>query len=230
MNHKPSRKATTTRPGKSQGRYGSLARWALCFGLLAAAGYWFWPGMPHYENFPPSAQGPWVAFGDSLTEGFGASEGHSYPARLSARLGLPVLNRGVSGETTAEALRRLETIAALRPRVVLLCFGGNDSLQQKPAEETFRNLATLIARLHQQGTFVVLLGVRSASLRDKFAAPFARLAREQKVLLVPNLLQGLLLDPRLMSDTLHPNDAGYDQIAERLETILRPLLPVLRGP
>jgi len=187
----------------------------------------FWPERRNYVNFPPSAPGPWVAFGDSLTEGFGASEGRSYPALLATRLGVSILNRGVSGETTGDALRRVETITTLTPRVVLLCFGGNDSLQQKPAEETFHNLATLIDTLHQQGSFVVLLGVHSASLRDKYAAPFARLAREKRVLHLPNLLQGVMFRPVYMSDALHPNDAGYEKIAERLESVLRPLLPRL---
>ena len=100
-----------------------------------------------YVNAPPSIDGPWVAFGDSLTEGQGAAEGNNYPALLSGRLGVPILNKGKSGDTTSDALNRLDEILELRPRVVLLCLGGNDSLNQDPRTRTFANLSTIIDRL-----------------------------------------------------------------------------------
>jgi lysophospholipase L1-like esterase len=202
--------------------------------LVITAAAWF--GLrrtvpPSYVNLPPRATGPWVALGDSLTTGHGATDGHEYPTLLGQRLGLAIKNLGQDGDTTADGLRRLDAVVALRPRVVLLCLGGNDALLQTPREETFRNLAAIIDRLHPQGAFVVLIGIRSATLRDKNEEHFERLANEKRVLYVPNFLSGLLADPRLMSDTIHPNDEGYARIAERLEGVLRPLLPQLRsGP
>src|ERR1043165_3625858 len=96
---------------------------ALVFALLV---YWFWPeGSWRYHNLPPTATGPWVAFGDSLTEGYGASSSGGYPAELSKRLGIPIQNLGVAGETSEDGLKRIEAVEALQPRVVLLCFGGN---------------------------------------------------------------------------------------------------------
>jgi len=74
----------------------------------------------------------------------------------------------------------------------------------------------------------VLLGVRSATVRDKNEKPFEELARAKKVLLVPNILDGLITDPRLMSDTIHPNDAGYERIADKIEAALRPVMDKLR--
>ena len=197
---------------------------------LAAVVLWRRGGPPDYVNFPPPARGPWIALGDSLTEGHGASSGHDYPALLSRRLGLPIHNAGISGDTTADGLRRVEEIAARRPRVVLLCLGGNDVLNQEPREKMLANLAVLIDRLHRAGTFVVLIGVRSAGLRDKNEEHFARLARAKRVFLVPNILKGIFPKPVFMSDAVHPNDEGYRRIAERMEKELRPLLEKLRGP
>jgi len=197
--------------------------------LIAAAGWWLLRSDTNYVNLPPTATGPWVAFGDSLTEGFGATEGNNYPAVLGRKLGVTIRNLGKSGETTSDGLNRVEDVAALQPRVVLLCFGGNDALNQESRKQTFANLARIIDRLHQAGTFVVLIGIRSASLRDFNEEHFAKLAREKRVLYVPDLLQGLAFKPVYMSDTLHPNDAGYEKFAARLEKKLHPLLPKLRS-
>ena len=72
-------------------------------------------------------------------------------------------------------------------------------------------------------TFVVLIGVRNASLRDRNEKPFARLAAEKRVFHIPDILQGIAFKPIYMSDAVHPNDEGYRLIAERLENQLRPL-------
>jgi lysophospholipase L1-like esterase len=180
-----------------------------------------------YANFPPAGGKTWVAFGDSLTSGYGASEGNDYPTVLGKALGISIINLGVPSQTTQDAVARVDEVMQLNPRVVLLCFGGNDTLQGVPAEQTFRNLATVIDELHRTGAFVVLIGIRSASVRDKYSSQFKRLAREKKVLLIPNILSSVLGDPRLMSDYVHPNDQGYAAVAARIEKILRPLLPEL---
>ena len=114
--------------------------------------------------------------------------------------------------------------------MVLLCLGGNDSLNGQPRQQTFANLAAIIDRLHREGSFVVLIGVHSASLRDRNEEHFARLAKEKRVFYVPNILKGVLFKPVYMSDAIHPNDEGYDRVAERLEKALRPLLPKLKPP
>jgi len=180
-----------------------------------------------YLNFPPSAAGPWAAFGDSLTEGYGASSGQDYPALLSQRLGVPITNLGRSGDTTADGLKRLEDVIRLQPRVVLLCLGGNDGLNREPSQQTFVNLGAIIDRLHQEGSFVVLIGIRSPSLRDRNQGLFKQLAQQKRVLYVPDMLRGLAFKPVFMSDAIHPNDEGYRRIAERLEKVLKPLLPQL---
>ena len=199
--------------------------------LICAAGLIAWlrsrPG--NYINLPPAAVGPWVAFGDSLTEGVGAAGGNDYPSILSRELGVTITNLGRSGHTTADGLGRVEEIATLDPRVVLLCLGGNDSLNGQSRAQTFANLGAIIDRLHRAGSFVVLIGVRSASLRDHNEERFAKLAKEKQVFHIPDILKGVVFKPVYMSDAIHPNDAGYQRIAERLAKELKPLLPRLEA-
>jgi lysophospholipase L1-like esterase len=183
---------------------------------------------PKYRNFPPTAAGPWIAFGDSLTAGYGASPGKDYPTILAKRLDVTIENMGVIGQTTSGGLSRLEAAAGKHPRVVLLCLGGNDGLQQLSRDTMFQNLGKIIDRFHKEGSFVVLIGIRSTTVRDKNEEGFEELADKKRVLYVSDMLSGLFTDPRLMSDQIHPNDAGYQKIAERLSAELRPLLPQLK--
>jgi acyl-CoA thioesterase I len=186
----------------------------------------FRPG-PGYVNYPPAAGKTWVAFGDSLTSGYGASEGNDYPTLLGKRLGLPILNFGIPGATTQDALAKVDEVLNANPKVVLLCFGGNDTLSGVSHHQTFQNLSLIIDQFHQAGAFVVLIGIRTASVRDKYRSEFKALSKEKRVLYVPNILDGVLGNPGLMSDYVHPNDQGYGIIAERLEKVLSPVLPSL---
>lgn len=194
-------------------------------GVVVGALFWFFGARHDYRNLPPTAVGPWVAFGDSLTRGYGASEGNDYPTLLGNRLGVTIQNHGNTGDTSEDGLERIEQVAALKPRVVLLCFGGNDALQGKPVAQITANVARIIDELHAEGSFVVLIGIRSASLRDRNQSHFKQLAREKEVLYVPDILKGLAFRPIYMSDAIHPNDAGYARIAERLQKALKPVLP-----
>ena len=201
--------------------------WILLLLLLLSGGlYWLWPLLhrPHYVNLPPPATGPWVAFGDSLTEGYGASEGHDYPTVLGQHLGRKIVNLGRSGATTSDGLSRLPEVLDLKPQVVLLCFGGNDGLERLSRERMFSNLGEIIDRLHVAGSFVVLIGIRSTTLRDQNEKGFRQLAKDKKVFYVPNILHGIFLKPVYMSDAVHPNDDGYRLIAERLEKDLQPVI------
>jgi lysophospholipase L1-like esterase len=182
----------------------------------------------HYSNYPPTAQGPWIAFGDSLTEGFGANEGNDYPTILGKSLGISIRNMGRSGETSSDGLKRVEEAAALHPRVVLLCFGGNDALNGESQSRMFKNVSSMIDRFQREGSFVVLIGIRSASLRDHYEKSFHELAKEKQVLYVPDFLKGLAFKPVYMSDAVHPNDDGYKLFAARIEKALHPYIKELR--
>jgi len=181
-----------------------------------------------YRNYPPKATGPWIAFGDSLTSGYGGSRGKDYPTLLSQKLGIAIENQGIPGQTTGQAMGRVDAAARNSPRVVLLCLGGNDGLQQIPRETMFKNLSEIISGFQAEGSFVVLIGVRSATLRDKNEDGFEELAERKKAYYISNILKDVFTDPRYMSDQVHPNDAGYEKIAERIAKELQPVLEKLK--
>lgn len=162
-----------------------------------------------------------VAFGDSLVQGVGATEGNDFVSLVSVQIGQPIVNLSKSGDTTRSALTRLDLVLAESPRVVILLLGGNDYLQRIPKEETFANLGTIISRLQEKGAAVLLLGVRGGALRDTYETDFTELARTYKTGYVSNVLDGLLNDRTLMSDAIHPNNAGYNIIADRVTKELR---------
>ncbi len=178
-------------------------------------------GLYPIVNFPP--KGPIiVALGDSLTLGVGASTpDNGYLGVLERRLGITIVNRGVSGNTTADALARIDTdIIPLHSDIVIILLGGNDYLKKIPQEETFANLSQIIKKVQSQGAVVLLLGVRGGLLHDKFNADFQTLARSTGSLYVANVLDGVFGNAKLMSDEVHPNDAGYMKIADKIAPIL----------
>jgi acyl-CoA thioesterase-1 len=176
-----------------------------------------------------------VAFGNSLTAGFGVSVNDAYPARLERLLreqgyGYRVVNAGVSGDTTAGGLRRVDWVLKARPRVVILELGANDGLRGLPPERTRDNLAQIIERLQAAGATVILAGMRvppnyGDDYATAFAAIFPDLAHRYGLTLIPFFLDGVTTDPTLnQGDGIHPNAEGYRVIVERIWPILRPLL------
>jgi acyl-CoA thioesterase-1 len=188
---------------------------ALCAGVL----------LPACGTEVPRAdrEGPIVAFGDSLVYGTGSSGG-GFVAVLEQRLGRDIENLGRPGETTAAGLARLEEVVALEPSVVILLLGGNDVLRRVAPQETFQNLATMIERLQAEGATVLLVGVRGGLLQDPFASQFAALAERYGTAHVPDVLQEVFLDADYMADQVHPNDAGYVRIADRIQPVLEDML------
>jgi lysophospholipase L1-like esterase len=138
------------------------------------------------------------------------------PAVLSQAVGEPVLNFGVAGDTTRQALVRVDAAQATHPRLVLILLGGNDFLQRVPRDETFANLQSLIAAFQSDGAAVVLIGVRSGIIGGGADDRYQALARATGALYIEDALQGVFGDPALMSDTIHPNDAGYQKITDRI--------------
>ena len=166
-----------------------------------------------------------ICFGDSLTRGEGASEGHDYPSLLAQQLGQPVVNAGVNGDTTADGLARLERdVLALHPRLVIVAFGGNDFLRGVRWDDLFGHLDEMVRRIQERGAMVVLIGVQPGMFGDAARERYAQIAQARRAAFVPNMLEGILNDPQLKSDTIHPNDAGYQRIAERMYAVVQPLV------
>lgn len=176
-----------------------------------------------------------VAFGDSLTAGFGVPPDESYPSRLQRRLAAEgyryrVINAGVSGETTAGGLRRVDWVLRSRPTLVILELGANDGLRGLAVPEIRRNLEGIIERLRAAGVTVVLAGMKlppnygEEYTRD-FAAVYPALARKYQLPFMPFFLEGVATLPGLnQGDGIHPTGAGYEIIVDRLWAVLKPYL------
>lgn len=184
---------------------------------------------------------PQVVFlGDSLTAGLGLGEEAAYPAvagELLAERGLPVrvVNAGVSGDTSAGGLARVDWLLSLRPDIVVLALGANDGLRGQPVAGIEANLREIVRRARTAGARVVLAGMKMPPnygpeyTRD-FEALYARLARELDLPFVPFLLAGVAADPGLnQADGIHPTAEGQRIIARLVADALQPLLAPPRG-
>ncbi len=168
-----------------------------------------------------------LALGDSLTAGYGLAPEDAFPARLEARLAalgahVRVVNAGVSGDTTAGGLARLDWALADRPDVVIVELGGNDALRGVDPATTEDNLDQILRRLKREGVAVLLAGMRAPfnlgrAYAAEFDAVFPRLARRHDVAFYPFFLDGVVLDPIFnQADRIHPNRLGVDQIVSRI--------------
>jgi acyl-CoA thioesterase-1 len=164
-----------------------------------------------------------VCLGDSITAGVGAAPEESYPARLAERLGRPVVNAGVSGDTAAEGLARVQDVLAEEPFMVIVELGGNDLLRQVPIEETERSLRAVVERLLAARVLPVLVEIRGP-FGHRYSDLFARLHHDYRAPLVDDVLGEILTDPSLKSDEVHPNAAGYRKLADAVAEKIEPLL------
>lgn len=163
-----------------------------------------------------------VAFGDSLTYGTGAAEQESYPAVLSQLIGREVVRSGVPGEVTAQGLQRLpEVIDEYRPRLVIVCLGGNDMLRKVSAGEIKSNLRSIIKAIKERGIEVVLIGVPQPALLSSAPEFYAELAKEFVVPYEGQILASVLYAADMKSDPIHPNAKGYRRLAEAVAALLR---------
>lgn len=163
-----------------------------------------------------------VAFGDSLTYGTGAVDHESYPAMLSQLINRQVVRAGVPGEVTAQGLHRLpQVLEEHRPRLVIVCLGGNDMLRKVPVPEIKSNLRAIIKSIRDQGIAVVLVGVPQPALITSAPEFYAELAREFALPYEGKVVTSVLYSSELKSDPIHPNAKGYRRMAEALAELLR---------
>ena len=176
-----------------------------------------------------------VAFGDSLTAGQGVAPDQTYPALLAAKLrtdgySYRVVNAGVSGDTTAGGLRRVDWVLKSKPDIVLLELGANDALRGQDLDRVRANLDAMVTRFEAGGARVLLLGMRlppnyGASYAGRFETVYAEVAARRKVAFMPFFLDGVGAVARLnQPDGIHPTAEGYRIIVERLWPYLEPLL------
>ena len=177
---------------------------------------------------PAAARVPEIlAFGDSLTAGFGLPPEASFPSRLEARLkaegvGAHVVNAGVSGDTTAGGLARLDWALADKPDIVILELGANDALRGIDPKIVRANLDAMIGKIQASGAKLLLLGMRAPpnwgeGYQRDFDRLYPELAQAHRVTLYPFFLEGVAMDPKLnQPDGLHPNERGVAALVERI--------------
>jgi len=158
-----------------------------------------------------------ICFGDSITEGWGAGVGEDYPSLLRKRVSRPVINAGRSGDTTGEALQRLEEdVLSADPYLVIVELGANDYLKQAPRQQTFKNLDEIVSRIQERGAMVVLAEVRVGLLRDEYYEGLRAIAENRRALFIPDIMRGITWNADLKSDGIHPNAKGYALIAGKI--------------
>lgn len=176
-----------------------------------------------------------VAFGDSLTAGFRLAPGEAFPVKLEKALrarghSVEVANAGVSGDTTAAGLARLDWAVPDGTDIVILEFGANDALRGIDPAVARRNLDTMITRLKAKRARILLAGMHAPrnwgdDYVRRFDAIFPDLAREHGLTLYPFFLEGVALRPELnLDDGLHPNARGVDVIVERILPVVESML------
>ncbi|HEU0156720.1 MAG TPA: arylesterase [Stellaceae bacterium] len=179
-------------------------------------------------------------FGDSLTAGYGLPEREAFPARLEAWLrgkgvAASIVNAGVSGDTTADGLARLDWALADKPDLVILALGANDALRGIDPKRVRDNLDKMIRKVEASGAKLLLLGMLAPpnwgeEYDRAFDDIFPELARSHDIPLYPFMLEGVAMKPELnQPDGLHPNARGVGVLVERIGPLVEGLLAAARG-
>jgi acyl-CoA hydrolase len=168
-----------------------------------------------------------VCLGDSITAGVGAEPGPPYPDLLASRLGTPVINAGVPGDTAEDGLARVGDILATDPWLVIVELGGNDVLRHVPPERTEAALRSILRRLLAARVVPVLVELR-VPFAGSYGEIYARVGKDFKVPVLTDTLHDILLDPALKSDTIHPNAQGYEALAKAVAAEVQPLIKARR--
>ena len=181
-----------------------------------------------------------VFLGDSLTAGLGLPVAQAYPSLIGARLaargtGWTVVNAGVSGDTSAGGLRRLEWSLDGGAALLVVALGGNDALRGLPPDDLARNLDAIVAKAQGLGVRVVLAGMEAPpnngpEYTARFRQAYADVAVRHGVTLLPFLLDGVAGIAALnQADGIHPNQAGAARVADTVWRVLDPIVRALEG-
>lgn len=165
-----------------------------------------------------------VAFGDSLTAGFGAPKGSSYPDFLARKVNMPVINLGRSGETGAEAPARLDTALSQNPYMVLIEFGGNDFMRGVDPSRTFAAVEEMVDRVQRAGAVAVIVNTGGYPGMGAYTKAYKRIAAEKQAVFVPGILDGIFGKTQYKADTVHPNAEGYKIVADKVYEAIEPYL------
>lgn len=198
-------------------------RYGFIFFFLAAS---FFAGCARKEIVNIDSKGEIiVCFGDSITFGYGADKGEDYPAHLARLVGSEVVNSGIDGDTSYEGLKRIDTDALDRkPFLVIIEFGGNDFLRKVPKDATLENIGKMVDKAQAAGAMAAVVDISAGMLLGDYRAGFYKLARTKGAIYIPSIFKGILTNPNLKSDFIHPNAEGYKVIAGRVYKAILPYL------
>jgi len=167
-----------------------------------------------------------ICFGDSITFGYGVNPGQDYPSALAKAVDVAVDNVGVDGDTTTEALKRIQAdVLDKQPRLVIIEFGGNDFLKKVPEEITINNLRKMVELVQAKGAMVAIVDISAGMFFAQYRKAYGKIAQETGAIFIPHILSGIITNPSMKSDFLHPNAEGYRIVAQR---ILRAITPYLK--
>ena len=176
-----------------------------------------------------------LAFGDSLTAGYGVKDEESYPSKLQKKIssaGFPhkVVNAGVSGDTTAGGVRRIRWLMKHEPEIVILALGANDGLRGLSIDEMRKNLEIMITICREHNAQILLAGMKALpnygeGYMREFETVFPELAEKHDLIFLPFLLEGVAGEREYtQSDGLHPLASGYSIITDLVWQRLKPML------
>ena len=170
---------------------------------------------------PLSSSSVILAYGDSLTYGYNVKRSESYPAKLEVLTGISVINSGVSGEVSAQGLKRLpKVLDEHHPQLLILCHGGNDLLRKMDLEEMESNIRSMIQLSLDRDISVILLGVPKPGIFLSSFDVYKKIANSMNIIFIEDLISDVLGDKSLKSDSIHPNKKGYNVMAEEIYSLL----------
>lgn len=190
--------------------------------ILMGLFYFLRGGKTKIKNFPNNNRAV-VAFGDSLTAGYGAPAGSSFPDVLAQKISRPVINLGVSGETAAAAPARIEQVLREQPYMVLIEFGANDHMRQQSRQAAISAVAQIVDKVQAAGAIAVIVDTGGPGMGE-YTQAYQQMAREKGALYVPGILKGIFYKPSLKSDQVHPNAQGYALIADKVHRVIKDYL------
>jgi acyl-CoA thioesterase-1 len=192
-----------------------------CIFYLPLLAFLFSCSEPTVRLTPLNQEQPLLAFGDSLTFGYGASTQQSYPAQLSELINLPVINAGISGEFSDRGLARLEALLDLhKPQLLLLCHGANDMIQKRDLALMAGNLKKMIRLAEERNIQVVLIAVPRPGLILSPLEQYQQVADDMQIVIENDIITNILQVPKYHSDMIHPNGLGYQKIAQAIANLL----------
>lgn len=195
----------------------------IIFILLLIGIWYFMTDKPTIKNADRPVR-TLVAFGDSLTAGYGGGGvQNAYPAVLAELTGLYVINEGLSGETASHAPERLNQILSYQADMVLIEFGANDFMQGRSLEAAVAAVAQIVDAVQAQGAVAVIVDTAGPGM-GLYTKAYKKLAKEKQALFVSGILKDIFNKKQYKSDMVHPNAAGYKLVAEHVYKEIKPYL------